>query len=108
VRAKYRVYVFTSPLRELRCEHMCTAVLLCTVHVYEQNNVFLNCSEDGDCILPGQLPLYQPTRRNIPVIWNRNDTLVLALWILHRIISAQFSSESFVLTDISTGLLISP
>jgi hypothetical protein len=70
---------FTSTLCELRCEHMCTKILLCTVHLYEQNNVFLDCPEDGDSMLPGKLPLYQPTQRNIPVIWNRNDTPVLAL-----------------------------
>jgi hypothetical protein len=79
VLAKYRVCVFTSTLRELRCEHMCTKVLLCTVHLYEQNNVFLDCPEDGDIMIPGKLPLYQPTQRNIPLIWNRNDTPVLAL-----------------------------
>jgi len=79
VRAKYRVYIFQSTLREMRCEHMCTEVFLCTLHLYERNDVFLDCPGDGDSMLSGKLPLYQPALRNIPEIWNRNDTPVLAL-----------------------------
>ena len=64
----YRVCVFTRTLSEPRCVHICTKVLLCTVHLYEQKNVVLDCREDGDSMLPGKLPLYQPTQRNIPEI----------------------------------------
>ena len=80
---------------------MCTKVLLCTVHLYEQNNVFLDCPEDGDSMLP-ERNLYTNLHCILSRKYgNRNDTPVLALQILHRIISAQFRSESFVVTDTS-------
>jgi len=71
----YRVYIFQSTLRQLRCEHMCTKAFSCTVHLYEQN-VFLDCPADGDRMLSGKFPLYQPTLRNVLEIWIRNDTPV--------------------------------